>query len=155
LQFALHVIPDFGCRHEITSRCSLLTGSNCGLKAGLFRQVAIHGFTREVIHLSACLSGHLRELSFLIDSELHFHALRLGEFWIAVNPDCQRCCLPFLGLAQLGDHGEVFEGGDVALDLAMGGQLPQQTAHNLAAAGLGQGLGEADIVWAGQRANFL
>jgi hypothetical protein len=27
----------------------------------------------------------------------------------------------FVGFAQLGDHGEVFEGGGVSLDLAVGG----------------------------------
>ena len=45
--------------------------------------------------------------------------------------------LSFFGFAELGDYGEVFEGGGVALDFAVGGQLAQQAAHDLAAAGLG------------------
>ncbi len=63
--------------------------------------------------------------------------------------------LPFFRLAQLGDDREVFQRRRVALDLAVRGQFPQQPAHDLAGAGLGQRLGEADVVGPGQRANLL
>ena len=61
----------------------------------------------------------------------------------------------FFGFAEFGDDGEVFEGGGVALDFAVGGELAQQAAHDFAAAGFGQGFGEANVVGAGERADFF
>jgi hypothetical protein len=63
--------------------------------------------------------------------------------------------LSFLRLAQLGDHGEVFQRGDVSGDFAVRGQFLEYAAHDLAAAGLGQELSKADVVGAGQRADLL
>jgi len=57
--------------------------------------------------------------------------------------------------AEFGDDAEVFEGGGVALDLAGGGKLAQEAAHDLAAAGLGERGGEADVVGAGEGAYLL
>ena len=45
--------------------------------------------------------------------------------------------LSLFRLAQLGYDGEVFQRGNVALDLAMGSQFPEQAAHDLARARLG------------------
>ena len=56
---------------------------------------------------------------------------------------------------QLGDHAEVFQRGGVALDIAAGGQFTEQAAHDFAAAGFGQRVGEADVVGSGERADFL
>ena len=50
---------------------------------------------------------------------------------------------------------DVLERGDVAFDLAAGGDLLEQAAHDLARAGLGQRVGEADLLGAGQRADLL
>ncbi len=61
----------------------------------------------------------------------------------------------FFLLAQFGDDAEVFEGGDVAFDLAVGRHLAQQAAHDLAGAGFGQGIGEADVVRTGEGSNFF
>ncbi len=61
-----------------------------------------------------------------------------------------RGSLSFFRLAQLRDNGKVFKGGGIALDFAAGRQLPQQAAHDFAAAGLGQRLGEADVIGTGQ-----
>ncbi len=63
--------------------------------------------------------------------------------------------LAFFGFAEFGDYGEVFEGGGVALDFAVGGQFAEKAAHDFPAAGFGQGLGEADVVGASQRADFF
>jgi hypothetical protein len=63
--------------------------------------------------------------------------------------------LAFFGFAELGDDGEVFEGGDVALDFAVGGQFAEEAAHDLAAAGFGKSFGEADVVGTGEGADFL
>src|SRR5579863_7740075 len=61
----------------------------------------------------------------------------------------------FFGFAEFGDDGEVFEGGGVAFDFAVGGELAEQAAHDFAGAGFGQRLSEADVVGAGERADFF
>src|SRR3954452_9878182 len=70
-----------------------------------------------------------------------------------LNEPC--CCSAFLRLAQLGDHGEILKRGGIALDFAVRGQLPEQAPHDLAAAGLRQALGEADIVRTRQGPDLL
>jgi hypothetical protein len=55
------------------------------MKAGLFRQVAVDGLTRQLIHLPACLNGHSGEPGFLLDAELNFNILRLGASWVSVK----------------------------------------------------------------------
>src|ERR671920_143864 len=49
-------------------------------------------------------------------------------------------------------HGEVFERGRVAVRRAGGGYLAEQAAHDLARARLGERVGEAYLVGAGERA---
>src|SRR4051794_15771904 len=58
-------------------------------------------------------------------------------------------------LAELGDDAEVLERRGVAGALAAGGDVAEEPAHDLAAAGLRQGVGEADVVRAGQGADLL
>src|SRR5215218_9061629 len=55
---------------------------------------------------------------------------------------------------QLLQHGEVFEGGRVAVGRAGGGDLAEQAAHDLAGARLGERVGEAYLVGAGERADL-
>src|SRR5215212_10503967 len=55
---------------------------------------------------------------------------------------------------QLLQHGEVFEGGRVAVRGAGGGDLAQEAAHDLAGARLGERVGEAYLVGAGERADL-
>ena len=58
-------------------------------------------------------------------------------------------------LAQLGQHGQVFERRGIAGALDARGDVAEQPPHDLAAAGLGQGVGEADLVGPGQGADLL
>src|SRR5690242_7615766 len=60
--------------------------------------------------------------------------------------DHSSCERSFLFLAELRDHREVLERRGVAHRLLAGGDVPQQPPHDLAAAGLGKGVGEADLV---------
>jgi hypothetical protein len=66
-----------------------------------------------------------------------------------------RRILPFFGFAEFGDYGEVFEGGGVAFDFAVGGEFAEQAAHDFAAAGFGQSFSEADVVGTGEGADLL
>jgi len=56
--------------------------------------------------------------------------------------------------AQLIEDGRVFQGGDVLCDLFAARHRLQQTAHDLARAGLGKIVGEADIVGLGDGADL-
>src|SRR5262245_19805598 len=60
-----------------------------------------------------------------------------------------------LVLAELGEDREVFERGGVAGGLAAGGDVLQEAAHDLAAAGLGERVREADRVGARELADLL
>src|SRR5690606_40933030 len=53
------------------------------------------------------------------------------------------------------DHGPVLERADVARQLLARGDAAQQAAHDLARARLGQGVGEADLLGPGDRADLL
>src|SRR5579872_4120666 len=61
----------------------------------------------------------------------------------------------FVFLPQLGEHGVVFQRGRVAHLFFAGGDVSQQAAHDFAAAGFGQGVGEADGVGRGEGADVL
>ena len=58
-------------------------------------------------------------------------------------------------LAEFGQDAVIFERRGVADGFFAGGDVAQQPAHDFAAAGLGQGAGEADVVGLGQRADFV
>ena len=75
--------------------------------------------------------------------------------WVTSRKKQPRLAALLLLLAQLRDHREIFQRGGVALHLATGRDLLQQPAHDLAAAGLGQGVGEADVVRLRQRTDLL
>ena len=60
-----------------------------------------------------------------------------------------------LVLPQLGQHGVVLERRRVAHRLLARGDVAQQAAHDLAAARLGQRVGEADLVGPGEGADLL
>ena len=83
----------------------------------------------------------------------HARQLHRSRYPQRLNPEPWASA--FLRFAEAGDDGEVLEGGGIAFDFAVSGQLSKQAAHDLAAAGLGQSVGEADVVWAGQRADLL
>ena len=63
--------------------------------------------------------------------------------------------LDFVFLPELGQDAQVFERRGVAGALAAGGDVAEEPPHDLAAAGLGQGVGEPDVVGAGQGADLL
>jgi hypothetical protein len=75
------------------------------MKATLFRQVAIHGFTRQLIRAPAGLVGHLGKLRFLLDAELHCHNSRLGAFGLGVKSDLRRA-LPLFCLAEVEEDSD-------------------------------------------------
>src|SRR5258706_3363061 len=58
-------------------------------------------------------------------------------------------------LAELGQDGVVLQGRRVAERLLAGGDVAEKPPHDLAAAGLREGIGEADVVGAGERADLL
>ena len=58
-------------------------------------------------------------------------------------------------LFQLCKNGEIFKRSSVTLDFAVCSEFTQEAAHDFAAAGFGQGVGEADVVWLGEGADFL
>src|SRR3954468_8682639 len=58
-------------------------------------------------------------------------------------------------LAQLGEHIQIFEGGNVPFGLAAGGNVLQQPAHDLAAAGFGKVLRETHGVRSGEFADLV
>ncbi len=55
---------------------------------------------------------------------------------------------------QLGDDVEIFQRCSVAFDFAAGGDFLEQAAHDFAAAGFGEGVGEADVVGFGDGADL-
>src|SRR5690554_5115460 len=59
------------------------------------------------------------------------------------------------GLAQPCEHAQVLERGGVADALLAARDVAQESAHDLAAAGLRQRVGEADVVGLGERADLL
>ena len=52
----------------------------------------------------------------------------------------------FLALAQFGEDAVVFEGGRVADGLFAGSDVAEEEAQDLAEGGLGEGVGEAEVV---------
>ena len=58
--------------------------------------------------------------------------------------------LRFFLLLQLRDDAEVFEGGHVAFDFAIGGEFAEQATHDFSAASFWQRVGEADVVGLGE-----
>ena len=53
------------------------------------------------------------------------------------------------------NHVHVFESSDVACDGIVGNNFAQQAAHDLAAAGFGQGVGETDLFGPGESTDFV
>src|ERR1017187_10058857 len=56
---------------------------------------------------------------------------------------------------QARDHRQILRGGYIACDRIRRHNLPQQAAHDLAAAGLGERVGEADLLRLGEAANLV
>src|ERR1700722_139274 len=88
-QRTLYSRPNLVCPDKLTTRCRVSPGSNRGKKTSLFHQIPIKRFTGQLIRISARLVGNARELSFLLDTELHFHTLTLGTCGMGVNGDCK------------------------------------------------------------------
>src|SRR5262249_39452701 len=63
--------------------------------------------------------------------------------------------LAFLLFPQPRQHAVILEGRRIAGGLPAAGDVAEQPAHDLAGAGLGQGVGEANVVRPGQRTDFL
>src|SRR5579863_8202211 len=57
--------------------------------------------------------------------------------------------------AEFGEDRQIFEGGGVAEGLIARRDLAQQPPHDLAAAGLGQRVGETEVVGSRERADLL
>src|SRR5271157_2080309 len=62
---------------------------------------------------------------------------------------------PFLVSTELEQDVEVFQRGDISGGLMAGGDIAQEPSHDLSRARFGQGVGEPDIVGAGQSADGL
>src|ERR1035438_841527 len=84
---------------------------------------------------------HMRQPSAQVRGDL--------EQWKLTTP------LDLVVLLQLRDHSKVLQCSGVALDVAVGRQLPEETPHNLPAARLRQCVGEANVVGFCQRSNLL
>src|SRR6266849_1298487 len=66
--------------------------------------------------------------------------------------------LPALGFflfLQLRNHTEVFERCGVAFHFSICSQFAQQAAHNFSAAGLGEGIGKANVIRLGEGTYFF
>src|SRR5438105_1207159 len=63
--------------------------------------------------------------------------------------------LPLVFLAQLREHAVILQRRCIAGRLLAAGDVAEQAAHDLAGARFRQSLGEADLVWAGQRPDLL
>src|SRR5258706_424451 len=76
--------------------------------------------------------------------------------WCLYLPRTDRAIvLPLVLLLQLGKDAKVFQRGGIAFHLIARSDLLEQPAHDLATAGLGERLGEADLVRLGEAADLL
>src|SRR5260370_25024377 len=67
----------------------------------------------------------------------------------------QRSLSLFFIFSQFFEHRQIFECGDVARNLAAGGDLAEQASHYLAGTRFWQSVGKADVVWLSESADLF
>src|SRR5260370_7848767 len=80
-----------------------------------------------------------------VESRAAISTLAVAE--VVVTPYRTLPASRFFLFLQLRDHAEIFEGCCITFHFPVRRQLAQQAAHNFSAAGLGEGLSKANVIW--------
>src|SRR5438874_4020511 len=129
-----------------SSRPAATTSSNCGSQRSASNSA---NQARNVAKSSAESRTTACAISCMV--------LILGGYRVSLLQATTRSgtALPFLFLAQLGQHTVILQRGGVLRRLFAAGDVAEQSPHDLPRAGLGQGIGETDLIRPGQGANLL